>query len=110
MDLNSTAFYILLSLAEKPLHGADIRRRIEAITSRGLTLYPAMLYGTLDDLQEDGLICEAKEGEGRPVGESARRRYYRITPKGRVALEAAADRLEAMVRLARSAVRDVKPA
>ena len=94
-------FHILVALADQPLHGADIRRRVREHTSGGLRLYPVMLYGSLEDLESRGWIREVDEDEGRPPGENERRRYYRITRDGRTALADETARLEALARLAR---------
>ena len=45
-------YHILLALAEGPAHGAEIRRRVDKHTRGSLELYPAMLYGSLEDLLE----------------------------------------------------------
>ncbi len=94
-------FHILVALAEQPLHGAEIRRRVQEHTSGGLRLYPAMLYGSLEDMESRGWIREVDEREGRPLGENERRRYYRITGDGRKALADETARLESLSQLAR---------
>jgi DNA-binding PadR family transcriptional regulator len=63
-----------------------------------------MLYGSLEDLQEDGLIAESDERSGRPSGENERYRYYRLTAAGRKALAAETRRLEEVTRIAREAM------
>lgn len=94
-------FHILVALAEEPLHGADIRRRVREHTSGELRLYPAMLYGSLEDMESRGWIREVDEGDGRPFGENERRRYYRMTGDGRTALAEETARLESLSHLAR---------
>ena len=69
-----------------------------------MEIYPAMLYGSLEDLQELGHIEEADEGGGRPPGQHERRRYYRITDHGREALAQETVRLESLTRAARQAL------
>lgn len=106
MAIKSQWFHILLSLAGGTRHGAEIRRSVREHTGGKVRLYPAMLYGSLDDLQKLGWIGEVGEGEGRPAGENERRRYYRLTDRGREALADEADRLEALARLARGFLTD----
>lgn len=93
-------FHILLALADGARHGAAIRDRVLEQSEGEVMLWPAMLYGSLDDLTSRGLLEELDEEE-EPEG-SGRRRFYRITPAGRRALATEADRLAALVRLARS--------
>ncbi len=96
-------YLILLALADRARHGADIRRRVRD-TDGTLELYPAMLYGSLEDLEERGWIQEAVDGRGRPAGANERRRYYKLTRSGRTALAGETGRLETLTRLARSAL------
>ena len=58
MGLKQHWFYILLALAQGATHGAEIRRRVAEHTEDTLKLYPAMLYGSLEDLQDQGYIAE----------------------------------------------------
>ena len=104
MGLKQHWFYILLALAQGATHGAEIRRRVAEHTENTLKLYPAMLYGSLEDLQDQGYIAEIDERTGRPQGENERYRYYRLTPSGRQALAAETTRLEQVTRIAREAI------
>lgn len=93
-------FHILVALADRDLHGAGIVRDALDRTEGEVRLWPATLYGTLDDLAGEGLIEELR-GEERPEEKSERRRYYRITARGRDALAEEAARLAALVGMAR---------
>jgi transcriptional regulator len=78
-----TAELIILALIEdQPRHGYDIGRLIEDRSEGQITYHVASLYPTLYKLEDQGLI------EGRWVESDGqrRRRYYRLTPKGRLAL------------------------
>ena len=99
-------FYILVSLAAGPRHGLAIMRDVLELTGGEVRLWPAALYGSLDDLRARGLIEELSEPEVRPEGESERKRYYRVTPAGRRALAEETDRLAGLVRAARARVRE----
>ncbi len=78
---NEPPVLILTSLAGGPKHGYALTKDIEKFA--GVTLGPGSLYGAIARLEERGLI------EPEPVGSDERRRPYRITGAGRVALEAA---------------------
>ena len=96
-------FHILLVLAERSHHGAEIQRRASEMTGGEVKLYPVTLYRALDDLAADGLIREVAAPADADHNE--KRRYYVITPAGRRALAAEAEALEATARLARAALK-----
>lgn len=100
MALKKHWYHILLALAEGPAHGAEIRRRVFKHTRGSLELYPAMLYGSLEDLVEMGLLREVDETGGRPAGESDRYRYLDLTPAGRKTLAAETEEYREVVRIA----------
>ena len=79
----STELLILALLEQKPRHGYEIGRLIDERSDGAISFHIASLYPTLYRLQEKGLI------EGRWVERAGqrRRRYYRLTPEGRKALE-----------------------
>jgi DNA-binding PadR family transcriptional regulator len=79
---NDPPLLILTSLAAGPKHGHALARDIEAFA--GVRLGPGALYGAITRLEERGLI--------EPLPSDDRRRPYRITAAGSVALaEAVAD-------------------
>ena len=78
---NEPSVLILTSLAGGPKHGYALTKDIEQFA--GASLGPGTLYGAIARLEERGLI------EPEPVGTDERRRPYRITGAGRVALEEA---------------------
>jgi len=98
--LKTNWFYILLSLSGEEQHGYGIMNDVLDRTNGEIRLWPATLYGTLKRLIEEGLIEESDE---RPAPEldDARRRYYRLTPAGRRALDAESERLEQLVGILR---------
>jgi len=101
MALKKHWFHILLALAEGPAHGAEIRRRVLKHTRGSLELYPAMLYGSLEDLEESGFVQMVEDVSDRPSGGSGRWRYVSLTPAGRDALAADTDEYQEVVRIAR---------
>jgi DNA-binding PadR family transcriptional regulator len=98
--LRTNWVHILVSLADRDLHGSAIARDVMEQTDGALRLCPATLYRTLDDMVEAGLILELTGAE-HPDGERGRRRYYQVTPSGRAELAAEAERLSALAGTAR---------
>ncbi len=78
---NEPPVLILTSLAAGPKHGYALTKDIEQFA--GVTLGPGTLYGAITRLEERGLI------EPATVAHDERRRPYRITGTGRMALEGA---------------------
>jgi DNA-binding PadR family transcriptional regulator len=72
------AVLVLVSLAEGPKHGYAITADIFRVA--GLRLGPGTLYGAIARLEERGLI--------KPLPSEDRRRPYRLTGAGAVALRA----------------------
>ena len=101
-SLTPAAFQILLALADEDRHGLGIMDEVEGRTSGDVALGPGSLYGTIKRLRETGFIDEALERTDPGNGDDPRRRYYRITTRGRGALAREAGRLEMMVRAARA--------
>jgi DNA-binding PadR family transcriptional regulator len=101
MALPNSHFHILLVLADQDRHGYSIMKETESLTQGEVKLGPGALYSALGKLSDQGLIEEIEE---RPVAEldDSRRRYYRITNAGRVALGAELHRLHRVVEHARS--------
>ena len=93
-------FQILLALADQDRHGLGIMSEVLDRTGGRMKLWPGMLYRNLSKLADDGLVVEveappkAETGGGRP-------RFYRITPFGRRACAAEAERLAGFVDAAR---------
>lgn len=102
--MKSLRYHILLALAESPLHGAEIRRRAEEQSGGAVRLYPATLYGTLDDLQGSGWIEQIEPDDA--ASDQTRWRFYGLTRDGRTALEEETTRLEGVLMLARAALRE----
>ena len=84
---NDPTVLILTSLASGPKHGYALLHDVEAFA--GVRLGPGTLYGAIGRLEERGLI--------EAVGESGRRRPYRLTSAGSAALEQALTDLRAIV-------------
>jgi DNA-binding PadR family transcriptional regulator len=98
-------FYILLALATGERHGLAIARDVQALSGGRVRLWPATLYGSLEELRDGGLIAELAGPRERPADESERKRYYRLTRAGRTALAAEGERMGRLARLARTRAR-----
>ncbi len=94
--LPSAAFQILLALADGDSHGYGIMRRVTEQTSGRMRLGPGTLYSSIQSLLEAGCIEELDRES------SDRRRSYRLTSEGRRCVREEIDRLEELVRVARS--------
>ena len=99
LPLANDALYILLALASRPSHGYGIIRDVEDRSSGETRLQTGALYRMLRRLLRDELIeaCEPPSGEG----DDPRRRFYRLTRRGRVVLDAEVERMSRLVRAAR---------
>lgn len=74
-------------------YGVTVRREIEERTGRPVTL--GAIYPTVDRLERKGFLSSSmSEPTGERGGRS--RRYFRLEPAGRVALDRARAELEAM--------------
>jgi DNA-binding PadR family transcriptional regulator len=93
-------FQILLSIAEGPLHGTAIMEEVLERTDGEMKLWPGTLYGSLRTLESEGLVRETDPPEAAPT-EGGKRRFYALTPGGRLALCAEVERLSSYVRAAR---------
>ena len=101
LPLTPAMFHVLLALAGDDLHGYAILKEVELRTSGEVKLSTGTLYGIIKRLLNDGLIAELRQ---RPAAseDDERRRYYRLTPKGRDLAAAEAERLEKVLALARA--------
>ena len=90
-------FQILLALADEARHGYGVIKEIEERAGSGAAPSTGALYLALQRMEATGLIEDAKKADSG----DARRRYYRLTRKGREHAEAESMRLVDLVRSAR---------
>ena len=100
LPLPPATFHILLSLADGERHGYAIMREVAERTGGATRLGAGTLYGALKRLLDGGLVAEGGERADPAMGDE-RRRYYRLTPFGRLVARAEARRLDDLVRAAR---------
>ena len=99
-QLTPVALQILLALAENNRHGYGIKQEIEQRTDGAMSLGSGTLYEAIQRLERDGLIADAPPPKDAPSGKRPRR-YYRILPPGKRALQAELVSLDRLVRYAR---------
>jgi len=92
LPLTPTVFHVLVALAEGPHHGYAIAREVDDLTDGRIVMGPGTLYGSLQRMQEAGLI-EETENPGEDGLHADRRRYYRMTLLGSAALRSESERL-----------------
>jgi DNA-binding PadR family transcriptional regulator len=97
--LKARHYYVLLALADDARHGLAIARDVQQLSDGRVRLWPAMLYGSLDELIEDGWIAETIPPS---ADESERKRFYQLTRAGRRVLTAETERLAGLVKVARA--------
>jgi DNA-binding PadR family transcriptional regulator len=100
--LSPAAFHILLALAAQDHHGYGIIKTVLERSRGEVQLSAGTLYGNLKRFIELAWIEELEE---RPAADldDQRRRYYRLTHHGRRVAKFEAERLAALVGLARAA-------
>lgn len=103
--MKPTAFHILLALAAEPRHGSAIAKTVREESGGSVVLWPVTLYGTLAELESQGWIESLSDRGAHPIGESERRKYYRLTRSGRKVLETEIARLAALVAAAERRLR-----
>ena len=106
LPLTPAALNILLALADEERHGYGIMQEVRRRTGGRVRLGPGTLYGSIKRMLEGGWIQES-DNRPDPDLDDERRRYYRITEFGQHVASAEVDRLEDLVKAARS--KGVKP-
>lgn len=101
LPLTPAMFHILLALADKERHGYEIMREVDDRTEGKMRVGPGTLYGSIKRMLNDGLIEELDERPD-PELDDERRRYYRLSDLGRRVAIAEAERLDKLVKSARS--------
>jgi DNA-binding PadR family transcriptional regulator len=91
----------LLALADGERHGYGIMLEVERSTGGELRMGPGTLYGSIKRMLAADLIAES-DVRPDPALDDERRRYYRLTTRGRQALGGETARLERLVRLAQA--------
>jgi DNA-binding PadR family transcriptional regulator len=96
LPLTPIEFHILLSLSDDARHGYAILQDVAQRTDGQITLRTGTLYTVIKRML-DGAWLEESDGG---ANDDERRRYYRLTPRGRDVLRNEAKRLQSLVALA----------
>jgi DNA-binding PadR family transcriptional regulator len=94
--LTPPVFQVLLSLADGDKHGYAILKDVEEHSGGEVQLNTGTLYAIIKRLLAEGLIVEPRN-RPRAEDDDQRRRYYRLTPKGRAVATAEVERMERLV-------------
>lgn len=96
--ISPAALYVLLALGDGDRHGYAIIKEIKALTRDAVVILPGTLYRIVKQLVDDGWIAEVEDADT----EDERRRYYRLTARGRKAAQTEVARMAMIVSLART--------
>jgi DNA-binding PadR family transcriptional regulator len=101
--MTPAVLHILLSLASEDRHGLGIAADVKEFTNGRLEFGPGTLYGTIKRLLDAGMVEDLGQPSADPAfkKDDPRRRYYRITPKGRKALAAETADMASVLTVAR---------
>ena len=108
LPLSPASFQILVAIADGEKHGYAILKEVARRTDGKVRLRAGTLYTALARLVDDGLVEESLERPD-PALDDERRRYYRLSPRGRSVVVAEAERLAEALRHVRAKLR-VRPA
>jgi DNA-binding PadR family transcriptional regulator len=96
--LSETTLYILVCLADGPLHGYAIAKEVQALSKNHVILSVSTLYTTLKRLLEDGWI--ERVGEDPDPDDGGRpRKVYSLTERGESIIGLEQKRLRALLTL-----------
>lgn len=97
-------FQVLVALADGEKHGYAILKEVTRRTEGKVVLRAGTLYTAIRRFVNDGLIAESDERPD-PSLDDERRRYYRLTDRGRAVAMAETERLTETVAQARAKLR-----
>lgn len=101
LPLTPATLQVLLALADGEKHGYAIMKEIARRTDGKVRLGAGTLYAALKRFVADGLVDESDERPD-PALDDERRRYYRLTSRGRAVAVAETDRLAETLKQARA--------
>jgi DNA-binding PadR family transcriptional regulator len=104
LPLTPASFQILIALADGEKHGYAILKEVARRTGGKVRLRAGTLYTALARLVDDRLVEESRERPD-PALDDERRRYYRLSERGRAVVAAEADRLAEALRQVRAKLR-----
>ncbi len=93
--LSEAVFFILLSLAEGPLHGYGILKSVQHLSCRRVQLSTGTLYGALKRMMDQDWIARVDDPQPNLTGRE--RKAYVLTPLGRNILKLETSRLQQLL-------------
>lgn len=99
LPLSPPVYHVLLALGTGSMHGYAIMQAFDEMTGGAEQLLPGTLYATLARMVETGLLEEAPPTD---PGADRRRRYYRVTGRGRAVAALESERMKRLVTLAQA--------
>jgi len=87
--MTETGFYILLCLQQE-MHGYSIVQKVRDLTDGEILISPGTLYGSLSNMEKDGLI--------RFIRKEEKRKIYEITSLGIEVLQKEKERIARLYR------------
>ena len=119
LQRDASQMLVLSVLADKPLYGYAITKEVGARSSGELKMTPGVLYPLLAQLERSGLISSTwevirsdrrpEESEGEDEG-GRRRKWYKLTPKGKRHLAQSVKAHNAYVAMLRAFLPPLPPA
>ncbi len=97
LPLSPPVYHVLLALGAEAMHGYAIMQAFDELTGGREQLLPGTLYATLRRMVEGGLL---REVEPPSPDDDARRRYYRVTERGRALAAAESARMQRLLDVA----------
>ena len=101
LPLTPAEFQVLVALADGEKHGYAIIKEVARRTNGKVTIRTGTLYTVIKRFVEDELIVESA-ARPDPALDDERRRYYRLSDRGRAVAVAEADRLTETLAQART--------
>jgi DNA-binding PadR family transcriptional regulator len=108
LPLTPPMFQVLVALADGEKHGYAIIKEVHRRTRGRIRLGAGTLYAVIKRFVLSGLILESEERPD-PSLDDERRRYYRLSDKGRAVAVAEADRMTEALEQARPKLLARKP-
>ena len=86
IKMSLSKFFILRVLHDRPMHGYDVARAVEATTNGCCSPTEGTIYPVLREFEEGGFLTSASE-----VVSGRERKVYTLTDKGRAAFKVAVE-------------------
>ncbi len=98
--MSTLEYHVLLAMADGPRYGYSIKSAVEDESSGTLSPRAGTLYRVIARLLSSGFVEEVTSTDSEEAHPGRPRKYYALTPEGRVILAAEARRLRAASQLA----------